>query len=62
MIFFGSHVGLHIPNIGYYEVYEGTWGYVGVYKCMYGYMMYMGIYNGVYESHEILTINVIKQV
>ena len=25
----GSHVGPHIPNIGYFEVYEGIRGYMG---------------------------------
>ena len=34
MIIFGSHVGLRIPNIGYAEVYDGIWGYKGVYECM----------------------------
>ena len=31
MTIFGSHVGPHIPNIGYFEVYEGIWGYMKVY-------------------------------
>ena len=30
MAIFGFHVGPHIHNIGYFEVYEGMWGYMGV--------------------------------
>ena len=32
MTIFGFHVGPHIPNIEYFEVYEGIWGYMEVYE------------------------------
>ena len=31
MTIVGFHVGPHIPDIEYFEVYEGTWGYMTVY-------------------------------
>ena len=43
----GSHVGAHISNIEYYEVYVGIGGYrvyMEVYHCILGYMkVYKGI-------------------
>ena len=29
---FGPHVGPHIPNIGYFEIYESVYRYIGVYE------------------------------
>ena len=40
MTIFGSHVGSHIPNIGYLEVYDGIWGYIA-------YIKYMGVYGDI---------------
>ena len=46
MTIFMSHVGPHIPNNGYLEVYGGIWGlykYMEVYESICG---YMGVYEG----------------
>ena len=50
---FGSHVGPHIPNSGYWEAYTGMWRYVEVYERIWKYMKvyesiwgYMGVYEG----------------
>ena len=44
MTIFGSHVGTHIPNIYYFEVYEGIWGYLQVSE---GILTYIKVYEGI---------------
>ena len=44
MTTFGAHVGPHIFNIGYFELYEGTLRYMEVYE---GIWKYMGEYEGI---------------
>ena len=34
MAIFGSHVGPHVPNIGYFDVYAGIWGYTMVFEAI----------------------------
>ena len=46
MTIFGSHVGPHIPNTGYLEVYGGIWWYMKVYG---GLERYMGVYDGIWR-------------
>ena len=41
--FVASHVGPHLPNIDYFEVYEGIWR---LFKVHGGYLRYMKVYEG----------------
>ena len=41
---FGSYVGPHIINIGYFEVYDGIWRNLSVYERIWGYMKGMRRY------------------
>ena len=43
-----SHVGPHIPNIGYLEVYVGICKYIGVYGGIWEHMKYMKVYGGIW--------------
>ena len=41
MTIFVSHVGPHISNIAYFDVYVGMWGYMWVHKGIQSYIGYM---------------------
>ena len=47
MTIFGSHVGPHIPNIGYLDSYEGIWRYMVVYGEYVGICKYMRVRAGI---------------
>ena len=46
MTIFGSHIGPHIPNIGYFKVYEGILRYLDVYDSIWRYMVVYEVYEG----------------
>ena len=46
MTIVGSYVGPHFPNIAYFEVYEGIWGYMKVYG---QYLRYRKVYEGIWK-------------
>ena len=50
MTILGSHVGSHIPNIGYLNIYGGTWMHTGIYTCIWKYKQ---VYAGIWRYVEI---------
>ena len=53
MTIFGFHVGLHITNPGYLEVYAGIWGCMGVYGGIWDLWEHMVVYGSIWGYVEV---------
>ena len=53
MTIFVFHIGPHVPNIEYFEVYERIWRYMRVYE---GICKYMKVYEGTWRYMRVYRV------